>query len=854
MLRAYELVAAAASCAMARVDAGRDAAVASSPSGYLFDIVPKGFFPIEDTGLHLRHHRGGAGHLLRRRWRAISSAGRRRSSRPIPTSTTSTPTIGATGFSPALNNGRIFIELKPRERARASAPIEVIQQLRREVGADHRHQRLLPEPCRTSSSAAGSSKSTLSIHAPGRQPGRALPLRAAAAGAASPQLPGFQDVNSDLQLRNRTAIVDIDRDKAAQLGITARPDQEHALQRLRHAPDLDDLSAGERLSGHPGGRSALTSSDPTDLSQHLSARSPTASRCRWRPSRRCARASARSRSTTRASFPSVTISFNLAPGVSLGEAVDRHRAASSAASICRSRHHDRLPGHRAGLPGVAARARACCSSPPCSSSTSCSAFSTRASSTRSRFCPACRRPALGALLTLHAVPHGSERHRHHRHHHADRHRQEERDHDDRLRARAAAQPATRRRRRRSIEACLLRFRPIMMTTMAAIMGGLPIALGLGAGAELRQPLGPRRRRRPRRVAVADAVHHAGDLSLSRAARGGSSAAARRAEPRRRRARCAVSCVQPANKAARLASRPAAAALPLVVVAAAAAAQLARSRPLAPRARRAALRRTASAARPIRRTGSSDAEAWRNRAAAAFRPSTAPPSRSRASSDFRGAAQRFEALATAMMRARRRRCAPARSTRPGSPGSSPTSRRRAKPISTPRCSYTPNDPDLLIDRAEAFAGAAAISDRRSPISTARSTLAPNRADALHLSRLGLSLARRRSTRALDDVEHGAQARSRHRCWACWSAATSAGSRATTDGARQDWRARRRAGARHAPRPPRPRTISTVSRTAGGAAPEPSRRALIVRNRDRRSASAAARRGCGRRGSGGSSAAT
>ena len=39
------------------------------------------------------------------------------------------------------------------------------------------------------------------------------------------------------------------------------------------------------------------------------------------------------------------------------------------------------------------------------------------------------------------------------------------------------------------EAARLRFRPIMMTTLAALMGALPIALGLGAGAELRQPLG-----------------------------------------------------------------------------------------------------------------------------------------------------------------------------------------------------------------------------------------------------------------------------------------------------------------------------------------------------------------------------
>ena len=39
------------------------------------------------------------------------------------------------------------------------------------------------------------------------------------------------------------------------------------------------------------------------------------------------------------------------------------------------------------------------------------------------------------------------------------------------------------------EACLLRFRPIMMTTMAALLGALPLALGIGTGSELRRPLG-----------------------------------------------------------------------------------------------------------------------------------------------------------------------------------------------------------------------------------------------------------------------------------------------------------------------------------------------------------------------------
>ena len=95
--------------------------------------------------------------------------------------------------------------------------------------------------------------------------------------------------------------------------------------------------------------------------------------------------------------------------------------------------------------------------------------------------------AFGALVTLdlRARP----RHvRLRRHHHADRHRREERDHDDRLRDRA---------QKRGEEDAgggdprggSVRFRPIMMTTMAALMGAIPIALGWGAGAATRRPLG-----------------------------------------------------------------------------------------------------------------------------------------------------------------------------------------------------------------------------------------------------------------------------------------------------------------------------------------------------------------------------
>jgi multidrug efflux pump subunit AcrB len=77
-----------------------------------------------------------------------------------------------------------------------------------------------------------------------------------------------------------------------------------------------------------------------------------------------------------------------------------------------------------------------------------------------------------------------------RHHPADRHRQEERHHDGRLRHRGRARAASVAACRCAIrQACLLRFRPIMMTTMAALLGGVPLMLGHGTGSELRQPLG-----------------------------------------------------------------------------------------------------------------------------------------------------------------------------------------------------------------------------------------------------------------------------------------------------------------------------------------------------------------------------
>ena len=91
------------------------------------------------------------------------------------------------------------------------------------------------------------------------------------------------------------------------------------------------------------------------------------------------------------------------------------------------------------------------------------------------------------------------------------------------------------------QACLLRFRPIMMTTMAALLGALPLMLGTGVGSELRQPLG---------ITIvgglicqpgAHALHDAGDLPRvrprsARALRDAGVDARRRSRARRERRR------------------------------------------------------------------------------------------------------------------------------------------------------------------------------------------------------------------------------------------------------------------------------------------------------------------------------
>jgi hypothetical protein len=65
------------------------------------------------------------------------------------------------------------------------------------------------------------------------------------------------------------------------------------------------------------------------------------------------------------------------------------------------------------------------------------------------------------------------------------------------------------------QACLLRFRPIMMTTMAALLGGLPLAVGAGTRLGTTTAAWPSHRRRSDRESGADALYDTGGVSVSR---------------------------------------------------------------------------------------------------------------------------------------------------------------------------------------------------------------------------------------------------------------------------------------------------------------------------------------------------
>jgi hydrophobic/amphiphilic exporter-1 (mainly G- bacteria), HAE1 family len=445
---------------------------------YLYLIIPKGFFPTEDTGFISASTEAATDisfpAMMELQTRISEIISRDKAVDYINS------TIGPGGPNPTPNTGRMFIALKARAE-RGENSTAVIQRLRQTANTvpgvvvyfqNVQNMNVGGRPSKAEFQYTMTSSDTESLY-------RIAPeMREKMA-----QVPGLRDVNADLFIKNPQMNVEVDREKAAVYGISVEqvrqemynafgsrqvatiytPDQDYQVI-LESKPEFQtDISALSKIflktaSGTSVPLEAVTRLVPGVgplLVNH------------------------------QANQPAVTIAFNLAPDYSLGAAVDAIRAIERDMAVPASINtgfqgsaavfQESLKGQ--GILVLAAVF---------------AAYVLLGILYESFIHPitiisGLPSAGVGALITLMAfkmdlsviamigivmlvgivkknaimmIDFAIERRR----------------------IGMGAEAAIR-------EACLLRFRPIMMTTFAAIFGALPIAFGHGAGAELRQPLG-----------------------------------------------------------------------------------------------------------------------------------------------------------------------------------------------------------------------------------------------------------------------------------------------------------------------------------------------------------------------------
>jgi hydrophobic/amphiphilic exporter-1 (mainly G- bacteria), HAE1 family len=444
---------------------------------WAYTNIPKGFFPIEDTGFVFASTLAAQdtsfqGMIERQKLVADVMAAH-------PAIARVTHTVGVSGPSATLNNGRLFAALKPRDERKSAA--EVIQELRRPLAQIPGIQVFLIQ-VQNINLGGRISASPYQYTLQGvdqEELYRVAPLLE----QRIRQLPGFQGVTSDLQVKNRQAMIEIDRDKAARLGISIEQIRSTLYNSFGSRQVSTIYTAANDYQVILEVDSAFQQ-DPSKLSRiyvrGASGQIPLDTV-----------ASVRTQAVPlsinhQGQLPSVTIAFDLVAGTSLGDAMvmvrQAERELNLPATISATPQgtaqifEDALKGQ--GLLLFAAVLVI---------------YIVLGILYESFIHPitilsglpsAC----LGAILTLSyykmdlsviaiiglimligivkknaimMIDFALDRQK---------------------------VPGT-KAEDAIYEACLLRFRPIMMTTMAAIVGALPIAMAHGAGAEMRQPLG-----------------------------------------------------------------------------------------------------------------------------------------------------------------------------------------------------------------------------------------------------------------------------------------------------------------------------------------------------------------------------
>ncbi|HWB50221.1 MAG TPA: efflux RND transporter permease subunit [Stellaceae bacterium] len=448
-------------------------------TGYLYVAIPKGFFPEQDTGFIF-------GQAEARQ--DISFTSMAKITHELVDIVRQDPDVsgvfsftGASAYNPQENTARVFIQLKPHAE-RDLTSNQIIRRLRPKVAAVQGAKFFMQSG--QDINVGGRLSRTMYQYTLTDTDSEELNEWAPKVEAAMKKLPQLEDVASDQQIAAQHLAVAIDRDQAGRLGIPqslidqtlydafgqrqvaniyTSTSQYKVILEVQPQFQRDPNALTQIFLPGPGGTQV-----PLSTFAHYTTKAEALS------------------VNHQGQFPAVTLSFNLAPGVAIGEAVE---------AIQRMQEEMRLPGTIDGaFQGTAQAFQASLSSTPLLVAAAILVVyivlgilyeSYIHPITILSALPSAGVGALLALLILHydlsviamigvillvgivkknaimMIDFALQ---------AERYEGK------------SPQEAIH-------EACLLRFRPIMMTTFAALFGALPIALGGGAGSELRRPLG-----------------------------------------------------------------------------------------------------------------------------------------------------------------------------------------------------------------------------------------------------------------------------------------------------------------------------------------------------------------------------
>ena len=446
-------------------------------TAYLFLVIPKGFIPTEDNGTIFAFTEAAQDvsfDAMMAHQRAVADVIRQQ-----PYVAQFMSFIGASGSSTVMNNGRIFVRLKPRKERR---PVEdLIADLRPKLDAVP-GIRVYPQVLPTIRIGGQLTKAVYQYTLQDADL-EELYQWAPRLYDRLRQLPGLQDVNSDLQITSPQIVLDIDRDRASAIGVTAEQ-IESALGAAYGSRQVSTIYTPSNQYWVILEVDPQYQQDPTALAR-LNVRSSSGRLVPLDAVTTLTPGLGPLVVTHLGQLPSVTISFNTKPGVSLSDAVAQVEAVQRELRVpatlsatfqgTAQAFQDSLRGQGllllitvlviylilgilyesfihpltilSGLPAAGAGALL-------------TLVLFRMELNVYGF--------VGLIMLVGIVKKNAIMMI-----------------DVALEAeRRGASPAE-----AIYRGCLLRFRPIMMTTMAALLGTLPIALGIGVSADARRPLG-----------------------------------------------------------------------------------------------------------------------------------------------------------------------------------------------------------------------------------------------------------------------------------------------------------------------------------------------------------------------------